>query len=165
MGFDIHGKNPTGEEGKHFRRSVWAWPPLTALCRELVPEISSRCADWTSNDGDGLDGDAAADLAGHLRELAEEGIVADYINELRAMLERLPDIPCEVCHNSGVIPRAVAKTVDMPLGPLHKGRDFVCLACAGAGVVPKLLACHLLDQEDVEEWIDFLRSCGGFSIR
>jgi hypothetical protein len=165
MGYDIHGRHPTGAEGKHFRRSTLAWPPLTALCRELVPDISNRCTYWTSNDGDGLDGDAVAELAGRLRELVEDGTISDYINQLRAMLARLPDTTCEICKGSGVITRAMAKTVDLPLGHLNKDRSFVCLPCGGKGAVPKLLACHLLDTEDVEEWIDFLRSCGGFRIR
>jgi hypothetical protein len=164
MGFDIHGRKPTGE-GKNFRRSQLAWPPLTALCRELVPDISGHCSYWTSNDGDGLDGDAAAELAGRLRELIEDVTVTDYIKQLRVMRARLPNVTCEACKGAGVITRAVAKMVDVPIGGLDKDGKFVCLSCAGAGGVPSFLACHLLDESDVGEWIDFLRSCGGFSIR
>lgn len=56
MGYDIHGTTPTAPEGTRFRRSNLAWPPLAALCQELGPDIAERCATWTSNDGDGLDG-------------------------------------------------------------------------------------------------------------
>src|SRR5580658_8996771 len=77
MGYDIHGTEPTAPEGVHFRRSIWAWPPLTALCRELAPEVASKCKYWTSNDGDGLDADAAAQLAAHLQQLIADGTIAD----------------------------------------------------------------------------------------
>lgn len=165
MGFDIHGRHPTGDEGRHFRRSRLAWPPLAALCRVLVPEICKECRDWTTNDGDGLDGDGAAELAGRLRELAQEGAVNDYICELRSALDKMQPSPCELCRNTGIIPRGLAKTSDLTLGRITTEGDFTCLPCNGTGTVSSLQGFQLLDRSDVEEWIDFLRSCGGFVIR
>lgn len=165
MGYDIRGTEPTAPEGANFRRSNLAWPPLVALCRELVSDISQGCTDWTTNEGDGLDRDAAAQLSARLQQLIADGTVGDYIGQLRAMLARLPDKTCEACEGTGRIPRAVVKTVDTLPGPLDKDGNLICLACAGAGRVQPLSACRLLDEEDVNEWVTFLHRCGGFSIR
>ena len=164
MGYDIHGITPTGPAGTRFRRSNLAWPPLAALCRELVPDIAQRCTYWTSNDGEGLDRDAAAQLAARLQDLIADGTIASYISQLRTMLARQPDKTCKACEGSGRIPRAVVKTVDTPPGPLDKDGHFICLACAGAGRVQPFVACRMLDEEDVHEWVRFLHGCGGFSI-
>jgi hypothetical protein len=165
MGYDIHGAEPTAPEGFHFRRSNLAWPPLAALCRELVSDIARRCTHWTTNDGDGLDRTAAAELAARLQQLIADGTVADYISQLRAMLARLPDQTCETCEGTGRIPRVVVKTVDSPPGPLDAEGNLICVACAGAGQLQPLVGCRLLDEEDVNEWVTFLQRCGGFSIR
>ena len=164
MGYDIHGTEPTAPEGFHFRRSNLAWPPLAALCRELVSDIAQHCDHWTTNDGDGLDHDAASQLASRLQQLIADGTVADYIGQLRAMLARRRCKTCEGCEGTGRIPRAVVKTADSLPGPLDKDGNFICLACAGAGRVKPLSSCSLLDEEDVNQWASFLRSSGGFCI-
>ncbi len=164
MGYDIHGTDPTAQEGVYFRRSNLAWPPLAALCRELVPELAEQSKYWTSTQGAGLRGDAAEQLAGRLQQLITDGTVADYIGQLRIMLARLPDKTCEACEGKGRIPRALVKTVDTRPGPLDKDGHFICVACAGAGRVPPLVASRMLDEEDVSEWVTFLRNCGGFYI-
>ena len=164
MGYDIHGIEPTATEGAGFRRSNLAWPPLAALCRELVPDIAARCTHWTSNDGDGLDADSAAQLALRLLELIADGTIAEYMSQLREMLARTPDKNCDACDGTGRIPRALVKTVDTLPGPLDKDGNFICLACAGAGRVQQLCAPRLLDEDDVHEWVRFLQRCGGFSI-
>ncbi len=164
MGYDIHGRKPTAPEGVYFRRTFWAWPPLAALCRELAPEICSHCKYWTSNDGDGLDADAAAQLAEHLQQLIADGTIADYLDQLRAMLARLPDKSCQACQGTGRILRAIGETFDNPPGPLDKNGDFICFSCGGTGRAQSLIACRLLAEKDVKEFVCFLRSCGGFSI-
>ena len=61
MGFDIFGVNPTTEEGKYFRNTVWWWHPLAGYILDVAPkEIISKCTYWNSNDGDGLDAANAA---------------------------------------------------------------------------------------------------------
>jgi hypothetical protein len=165
MGYDIHGTEPTDPVGVYFRRSNLAWPPLAALCRELVPEIAQRCTHWTTNDRDGLDRDAAAQLAARLQQLVADGTIADYISQLRAMLARLADKTCDACEGTGRIPRAVVKTADTLPSRIDKDGNLICLACAGAGRVQPFCAPLLLDEDDVCEWVAFLRRCGGFSIR
>jgi len=164
MGYDIRGTEPTAPEGFHFRRSNLAWPPLAALCRELVPDIAQRCTHWTTNDRDGLDRDASGQLAARLQQLIADGTVADYIRQLRAMLARLPDKTCDACQGTGRIPRAVVKTADRLPSRVDKDGNLICLACAGAGEVQPLCPPRLLDEDDVHEWVRFLHRCGGFYI-
>jgi hypothetical protein len=165
MGYDIHGTEPTAPEGVYFRRSNLAFPPLAALCRELVPEFAEHSKYWTSTQGAGLTADIAAQFAVRLQQLIADGTVADYIGQLRAILARRRCKTCEGCEGTGRIPRAVVKTADSLPGPLDKFGNFICLACAGAGRVKPLSSCSLLDEEDVNQWVSFLHRCGGFSIR
>jgi hypothetical protein len=164
MGYDIHGTEPTAPEGFHFRRSNLAWPPLAALCRELVPELAEQCKYWTDTQGAGLTADAAAQLAARLQQLISDGTIADYMSQLRTMLARLPDKTCDACEGTGRIPRAVVKTADTLPGRIDKDGNLICLACAGAGEVQPLCAPRLLDEDDVHDWVRFLQRCGGFCI-
>ena len=50
MGMDIYGNNT----GTYFRRNVWGWRPLAELVCKLEPELTSACAHWYDNNGDGL---------------------------------------------------------------------------------------------------------------
>jgi hypothetical protein len=36
MGMDLHGKNPTTEEGEYFRNNIWSWGPLADYIRRSV---------------------------------------------------------------------------------------------------------------------------------
>jgi hypothetical protein len=164
MGYDIHGTEPTAPEGVYFRRSNLAWPPLAALCRELVPEFAEHSKYWTSTQGAGLTADMAAQFAARLQQLIADGTVADYIGQLRAMLARRRCKTCAGCEGAGRISRAVVKTADSLPGPLDKDGYFICLACAGAGRVKPLSSGSLLDEEDVNQWVSFLQKCGGFCI-
>ena len=67
MSMYVVGRAPTSERGKHFGNSIHWWHPLAAFCQHVAPEIASGCKDWHTNDGDGLDADAARALADALR--------------------------------------------------------------------------------------------------
>ena len=113
MGYDIHGTDPTAPEGVYFRRSNLAFPPLAALCRELVPELAEHSKYWTKTQGAGLTADMAAQFAGRLQQLIADGTVADYIGQLRAMLARVPDKTCEACGGTRRIQQLCApRTLD-----------------------------------------------------
>ena len=53
MGMDISGRNPSSEEGKYFRASVWSWGPIHALCETVM---KYKYPDWAYNDGCGFEG-------------------------------------------------------------------------------------------------------------
>ena len=164
MGYAIHGTEPTAPEGLSFHRSNWAWPRLAALCRKLVPEFAEQCKYWTGTQGAGLSADAAAKLAERLHLLIADGTIAEYMCQFHAKRARLPDEPCDACEGSGRIPRAVAKTPDQLLGWQDTNGEVICLPCLGAGRRQPLTTYRLLDENDVRDWVSFLRSSGGFCI-
>ena len=164
MGYDIYGTEPTAQEGFCFRRSIWTWPPLAALCGELVPEFTKQWKYWIRTQGAGLTADAAAKLAERLHSLIADETIAEYMRRFHAKRARFPDISCEDCDGKGRIPRGLYKIVDTLPGPLTREGNFICLSCGGIGHRRPFAAYRLLDEGDVREWVVFLRSCGGFWI-
>jgi len=41
MGMDVYGRNPSCEEGRYFRASIWSWRPIHGLMRQLCCEFVS----------------------------------------------------------------------------------------------------------------------------
>jgi hypothetical protein len=150
---DVYGTKPTSPEGEYFRRNVWGWHPLAQLCHDLAPEITAKCEYWHSNDGEGLDADAAGELASVLQEHLATGEVASYIRQRDSWLAGLPDEPCYGCDGVGVIERSREDRV-----------PGACRACGGKGHTTNFKKHYFLHEDDVGEWITFLKSCGGFKI-
>jgi hypothetical protein len=88
MGFDIHGRKPTGENGKYFGRTIWGWRPIADYCIHVAPEVCAPCKDWYTNDGDGLDADGAAALAVALQKEVNENRTLAYAARLASAEEQ-----------------------------------------------------------------------------
>ena len=152
MGMDVFGRKPTSPEGEYFRRNVWGWNPLAQLCERAAPDIAMECEHWHSNDGDGLDASDAATLAERLQLLIADGSVAAYIKRRDAALAQLPDETCGCCDGTGMRRDAT-------------GNDRAkCRQCGGKGKQENFARHYHLDEDDVKEWLVFLRACGGFEI-
>src|SRR4051812_41756869 len=78
MGMDVIGKNATTERGEYFRNNVWWWHPLARYVCEVAPEITGHCSNWHSNNGDGLSGSQARELAKKLQQKIDSGQTAAY---------------------------------------------------------------------------------------
>jgi hypothetical protein len=85
MAYDLCGENPTGPEGKHFRRSIFVWPNIVGTCEDLAPEECRPCEDWIGDGcpGHGLNREQSLQLAIKLDELLATGRVAASLAELR----------------------------------------------------------------------------------
>ncbi len=175
MGMDVYGASPTTEKGQYFRRNVWGWRPLADLVCELAPLETSGCTYWHSNDGDGLDANAAKALAKRLQTLVDNGTVAKYIADRDVCLASLPDQPCRYCDGAGIRSDAVGVENGFDkrlIGPATNadithprfGQVGWCNACDGAGHVRPSATFYHLNIEDVAEFIGFLHACGGFEI-
>ena len=101
MGMDVFGKAPRSDKGEYFRNSVWWWHPLWCYCEEVVPDIAGQVECGHSNDGDGLDAAAAAELARRLQAEIDSGATARYAAERQGALEALPDEECSICGGTG----------------------------------------------------------------
>jgi hypothetical protein len=171
MGMDVFGKNPKNKTGEYFRRNVWGWRPLATLCVDLAPDTCAACEHWQSNDGDGLEEDGAAELAGVLQKALKSGKVEQYLAAREEVLAAMPDEPCLLCDGSGIR--------NDPLGRMHGmhkeritepdnhpryGQIGTCNGCNGVGHRRPLETWFELEVEDVREFAAFLKASGGFAI-
>ena len=140
MGYDIYGKKPTAPEGEYYRSNIWYWPPFVAMCRRLAPRESKGCKGWELNEGRGLNAADALRLANRLDELLADGTIAAYIEDTGE-----PPVT-ELQGNALKFIRALK------------------IATGGGKVDAPGLAAPAVTEEDVREFIAFLKTCGGFMI-
>lgn len=150
MGMDVYGKAATSDVGKYFRNNCWWWRPLARYAVEVAPEVTAACTHWQSNDGDGLDADGALKLAEALQAEIDAGRTSAREKEYMALLDALPDIPCNICGGSG-------RRNDMEVA---NG----CNKCHGKGRVRPDETSYPFSAENVQEFVSFLRASGGFEI-
>jgi hypothetical protein len=159
MGMDVYGRAATSEAGEYFRRNVWGWHPLWDACRFIAPDLTEKVEYGHSNDGDGLDGPDAAELADRIMAAVYAGSVREYVEARQEHLDSLPDEPCEYCGATGFRTDSVGIEYgyDKPDGP-------GCNACHGKGSNRPFECSYDVDVRDLMEFADFLRASGGFSI-
>lgn len=159
MGMDVYGKNPRTEEGKYFRNNVWWWRPLATYVCEVAPDITAACKYWQSNDGDGLDDAGSVALAGRLDAEVKSGRCAIYEKKYTEELEATPNEPCIICAGTGT-----RKAVPEIGAGDPKSGGVQCNCCEGLGFVRPNSTYYPFSVENVEEFITFLRACGGFEV-
>jgi hypothetical protein len=173
MGMDVFGMLPVNETGEYFRRNVWWWHPLAECVCDLCPQETATCELWHSNDGDGLDAQAAECLGQRLEALLSDGTVAAYVAERDEWIATAPLFTCTFCDGSGVQERPEREC------PCH-GNEGHCLMCGGIGTLgyekrqcvnckgqgkrKPLDADYFLTVDDVREFVVFVLASGGFEI-
>jgi hypothetical protein len=178
MGMDVCGRNPSSKEGEYFRNNVWRWHPLAKYCQEIAPDITAQCKHWHHNEGDGLDERNSLLLADALQREIDSGRCKKWADLRESELERLPNVPCKYCEATGTrkpLPEGelmdedysifIALGIAPKLGagdPANGG--FKCNACDGEGYVRPSECDYSFSVENVEKFVAFLRSCGGFEI-
>lgn len=171
MGMDIFGVNPTSDKGSYFRNNVWWWRPLAIYCVENHAEITEACEYWQSNDGDGLDEADSLRLAEALQYDLDNGIVAEYERKYNEWRASLPREKCPYCKGKGIRKDKVGLEMaqhDKELSPevqILTGRTHGwCNGCDGVGTQESIDAAYPFSEENVREFVEFLRDCGGFQI-
>lgn len=159
MGMDVYGKNPKTPAGEYFRNNVWWWRPLAEYVCQVAPAIAQNCQYWQSNDGDGLGARDSIKLAEVLQAEIDAGRTAEYAAAHTARLAAIPREPCRFCE-SGITTQKIADTY--PAYQTHVGKT--CIQCGGVGTVESGDAAYPFSVENVQEFIGFLRHCGGFKI-
>lgn len=154
MGMDVNGKAATSETGEYFRNNAWWWRPLARYCCAVAPEIAAKCQYWQSNDGDGLSAADSIALAAALQTEIDAGRTATTEKEYTAGLEAMPDENCKICGGTG-------KRAEPPAcGP----GTLPCNGCDHTGKVRPSQCNYPFSAENVQEFVNFLRDCGGFEI-
>lgn len=155
MGMDVYGCSATSEKGEYFRNNVWWWRPLAEYCCEVAPAITAKCTYWQSNDGDGLNARDARRLADALEKELREGRTAAYAAIRDAEHNQLPDEPCKICAGTGSRPEPPN---------IGAGTTGACNGCNSTGRKRPIATDYPFSVENVEQFVAFLRDCGGFKI-
>lgn len=171
MGMDVHGQFPTTKQGEYFRNNCWWWRPLANYACEIAPEITANCEYWQSNDGDGLGPQQSIDLADALQAEIDAGRCAEYAERHTAQLAAVPDERCDLCRGTGIRNDGVGVANGFPTRPVpvdaghaRAGAVGYCNACNGKGSKRPFSTEYPFSVENVQDFIEFLRGCGGFEI-
>lgn len=166
---DLLGLNPTGEAGTHFRNSIWWWRPLWDYARSVAPDAAK--AEGVTNDGEQISAEDALRLAEALRQELATGRTAETVESMWNEKAQLPSIRCDLCSGTGVRTDKVGVEHGMPTKQLEPalriltGRAYGwCNGCDGEGRRQHHLLNYQFDEENVENFVSFLESCGGFEI-
>jgi hypothetical protein len=157
---------------------VFTWQPLADMILGLCPDEAAPCKYWHTNDGGGLDAEASIRLAEALERMLSAGEVSDWIRLRDASLAALPNEPCKWCNGTGVRTdkigaqfghpsRVVGATTTVKGTEIphpRAGQAGWCNACDGRGWSRPLSTSYTLDENEVRDFVAFLRSCGGFEI-
>jgi hypothetical protein len=175
MGMDVCGRKPKSKKGGYFRNTLWWWRPLAKYCTEIAPEITARCTGWQYNDGDGLNDCDSVALAEVLQEEINSGRCEAYAKIRTAEIEALPNEICECCDGAGVLSEQWIKGAKKFADDNHDLSEILgpppdfkvgdqCHRCEGTGTRRPWACEYSFAVENVQEFVTFLRSCGGFSI-
>jgi hypothetical protein len=148
MGMDVHGKRPKSETGAYFRNNVWHWHPLADYCQEPAPQYAGLA--WHTNDGEGLSAQDSVKLADILQAKIDDGSCAKFERDRKEALELMPDEECYLCKGTGTRNDAI--------------RQGTCNKCKGVGHVRPMDTWYGFSVQNVQEFANFLRDCGGFEI-
>ena len=171
MGMDVYGLDPSSEAGEYFRNNVWWWRPLADYIMKNAPEhLVVQCTHWHSNDGDGLDAEAAVELADWLDDQVASGLADEYEKEYKAIIAAIPKETCSYCGGTGIRKDEVGHKMGMPFRVIHeeghprKGQKGWCNGCNGLGKHDSFDASYPFSVENVVEFSKFCRDSGGFEI-
>lgn len=163
MGMDVYGRTPSSERGEYFRSNIWWWHPLAAFLQAEFSQETSACELWHSNDGDGLDKEAAQRLATALDAALQQGRVEEHLQQLNAAAASVDRQACTLCKGTGLRRDEVGVRYGYDRRDPSTGTGG-CNGCQGLGTTLPLGAEVCFSREHVEEFADFLRESGGFSI-
>jgi hypothetical protein len=148
---DLYGWRPATVNGDYFRNTGSWWHPLAEYCKQIQPEIAAHCTHWHTNDGDGLDEKDSIALAEALQREIDSGRCEAHAKNVEAAATS--EI-CFFCKGT-----AVCKPFP-EVGAGDAATGVKCWGCDGEGRI----FSDYFSVGNVQEFVTFLRGCGGFSI-
>lgn len=134
MGMDVYGRNPVSDAGKYFRANVWSWRPIHALIAEL-------CSDLLDEE--------------MLGQLGFNGGAGPTDQETCTEMARRFEVWMEHHVQGHTLESDLRMTKDGRLlssKELAENPDLDTETPYGVG------------DDHLKEWIEFLRTCGGFEV-
>lgn len=149
MGMDVYGNEPKNQCGRYFGVNMSGWSSFATYLCEVAPAITAKCTHWYSNDFDGLNGEDSILLADLLQNEIDSGRTKKYARRWHSERGMTPNELMRLCGATGNAPeRSVSDSRDSGIvGSVFDEDDG-----------------HLRWVERVQEFVHFLRHCGGFQI-
>jgi len=141
MGMDVSGLNPTNEKGSYFRANVWSWRPIHEL-------VCYFCEKYEAKYGKEL---IDHETLHYMGSNDGKGPGAEACEILANMFESWME------HN------ASGHTIDLGM------RVEKATTCGGHSFTDDTdpdttMSAHSVDDEHLKEFVEFLRTCGGFQV-
>jgi hypothetical protein len=152
------GTTRQSREGEYFRNNCWWWHPLADYVRQVASDIADNCRYWDTNDSDGLGAADALELAARLQAEIDSGRCEHYARAFAAKQEMTPNERCEICEGTG----RRKPTYEAGAGDLVTG--VKCNGCGGEGWIRPFSTWGRFNVQNVQNFVVFLRGCGGFAI-
>ena len=138
--------------GSYFRNNVWWWRPLWVYVAELCDDILTEedIENGHNNSGHLIDQEKCLIIAKRLVDELRSGRVAKYKEARDRHLEGLAEEDCNLCDSTGI-----------------RNDEYVqgeCNGCHGTGKKPHWDTHYPFDEENVEEFKNFVKESGGFRI-
>lgn len=168
---DVHGKDPINKTGEYFRASVWSWRPIAEIILAVnekyklgFPDEFLRSIHY--NNGAGLLTQEDCNTLANFMEVYIEENFKDWDTigidtgwyQYMTLNERgdshLVTVPDEVAIK-------LRLEISSTCGIFVRNGQFDVMSPKG---VFTYHVSHSTDKEHLQEFIDFLRSCGGFEI-
>jgi hypothetical protein len=135
MGMDVFGRNPSAEAGTYFRASIWSWPPLYDQIVTLCEDLFDTEVLYRMAFNEGA-GPEDQETCTRMAQRFESAL-AIYQDGFF-----VPDESIRVTEDGFVVsPEEIARTPNL-----------------------KTHSPYRTSREHVQEWISFLRHCGGFEV-
>ena len=172
MGMDVVGIKPRGKTGEYFRNNVWYWRPLWEYCEFIDPTLREKVPNAQYNGGDGLrDAIECIALSNKLIDSINTGVAQRYKEAREQWLDSLPTYPCDICEGTGIRTDLIGQEQGMSDKVLDETAQVVlsrergwCNGCEGKGEKPDWQTHYPFEVENVLEFAEFLKHCGGFKI-
>lgn len=167
--------------GYYFRNNVWWWRPLWNYVYETCGDILTN-DDYNSctyNDGHEIIEEKALMIAERLKVMLDLGHTHEYALSRGKVLDDMPDLECEYCKGTGIrkwdkkdVEIHIAavdaigellSTAGVPI-PEPKTKEAKCNVCSGSGKVRPWETNYPFDVENVERFMLFAGSSGGFQV-
>jgi hypothetical protein len=149
---EFHDNNP----GKYFRANIWAWRPIHLACTMAVEALDMNVdtSSWAYNSGDGLkDQDECNSLAQGLEDMVEQ-MKEDGLERIGFNMGHWSD-------DQGNI--KINEKHEKELNKMYSFGQLVKHAPIEIDGI-KYNPSHLTEITHFEQFIRFLRNCGGFEI-
>jgi hypothetical protein len=138
MGMDVYGVAPVADNGKYFRASIWMWRPIwermAVLCHDVLSKELLSAMGY--NNGAGPEDQETCNL---IAQRLEEWLAQEGSDEFSLVEDTTT------------------------LRVTSEGR-FVSDQELSADPTLKTKSPYSVSREELKEFIEFLRSCGGFCV-